>query len=305
MKKEKMMYGYRLQKPKVLSTSAWACKTVVSDYEWTNTHPSDVLEISMTTAKELTVQTGTSAPQIICGTKLSCVIGDFPSHSSADTGVAVEILSIAVRFSDLTATAKELDETDFSDPSVLLIPAVAQGLSEREAAEFERLLNQYIQNYVNTGVGAELLCNAIIFELLFRLDAWVRHQAEVKAERYINYYVQKVDAIIRHRYAQRLTLQMIAKELNITPNYLSSLYKNARGIGFSQALSEIRLKKAGELLSSTSLSAAEIAERTGLGDESTLRRRFKQHFGTGIREYRCIAKEQTLYHEKPLRKKAD
>ena len=113
----------------------------------------------------------------------------------------------------------------------------------------------------------------------------VRQQAEVKPERYANYYVQKVDSIIRHRYAQRLTLREIAGELDITPNYLSSLYKSARGVGFSQALSEFRLKQARDLLTTTSLSAAEVAEQTGLGDESTLRRRFKQYFGTGIRDY--------------------
>lgn len=296
------MFGYRLQKPTVLSTSAWACKTVVSDYEWKNNHSTDILEISMATAKKRTVQIGTKEPQVIDGTTISCIIGGFPSQSYADTGVAVEILSVAVRFKDLTAEAKEFDDEDFSDCSVLLIPSIVQELSERELSEYERLLNLYVQSYVNTGAGAELLCNAIIFDLLCRLDSWVRQQASIKSERYTNYYIQKVDAIICRRYAQKITLQEIAKELSITPNYLSSLYKNTRGIGFSQALTEIRLKKARELLISTSLSAAEIAEQTGLGDESTLRRRFKQCFGASIREYRCIAKEQTLYHEKPLRK---
>ena len=296
------MVGYRLQKPTVLSTTAWACKTVVSDYAWNNNHHANLLEISMTTATARTVRLGNAPPRVIGGTALSCVIGDFPAQSYADTGVSVEILSIAARFSSLTAETKELDETDFSDFSVLLIPSVIEGLSEREAAEYERLLNQYIRSYVDKGVGAELLCNAILFELLFRLDLLARQQAAVKADRYANYYVQKIDAIIRHRYAEKLTLQEIAAELDVTPNYLSSLYKSSRGIGFSQALSEIRIQKAKELLTTTSLSAAEIAEQTGLGDESTLRRRFKQYFGTGIREYRCIAKEQTLYHDKPVRK---
>lgn len=296
------MLGYRLQKPTALSAAAWACKTVVADYAWKNNHQPQLLEISMATATERVVRIGTDAPRVVGGTTVSCIIGDVPLESYAETGVSVEILSVAVRFPSLSVEVKEFDAEDFADTSVLLIPIFWERLSEREIAEYERLLNQYIRSYVDTGAGAELLCNAVVLELLFRLDAMVRQQAEIKPERYANYYVQKVDSIIRHRYAQRLTLREIAGELDITPNYLSSLYKSARGVGFSQALSEIRLKQARDLLTTTSLSAAEVAEQTGLGDESTLRRRFKQYFGTGIREYRCIAKEQTLYHDKPVRK---
>jgi AraC-like DNA-binding protein len=50
------------------------------------------------------------------------------------------------------------------------------------------------------------------------------------------------------------------------------------------------------------LSASDIAQAVGFDDESHLRRRFKQYFGIGLKEYRLVNKEQTLYHEKPQRK---
>ena len=62
------------------------------------------------------------------------------------------------------------------------------------------------------------------------------------------------------------------------------------------------MKKAKELLEAGELTLFEISQRLGLSDESHLRRRVKQYFGVGIREYRCIDKELTLYHEKPVRK---
>jgi glycerol-3-phosphate dehydrogenase subunit C len=46
----------------------------------------------------------------------------------------------------------------------------------------------------------------------------------------------------------------------------------------------------------------EIAQAVGIPDESHLRRRFKEYFGTGIGAYRHIQKEQTLYHARPVRK---
>ena len=77
------------------------------------------------------------------------------------------------------------------------------------------------------------------------------------------------------------------------------------GIGFSDRLFEIRMKEAERLVRETSLTASAIALKVGFEDESHLRRRFKQYFGTSIREYRCVSNEQTLYHKKPERTKKE
>ena len=104
------------------------------------------------------------------------------------------------------------------------------------------------------------------------------------------------------RYKERITLAGVARELGITAGYLSTIFKKTLGIGFSEKLFEKRISAAQTLVCTSKLSVSEIAERTGLGDESNLRRRFKEYTGTSIREYRNIASEQTLYHEKPIRK---
>ena len=111
----------------------------------------------------------------------------------------------------------------------------------------------------------------------------------------------KADSIILKRFSERVTQKSIALELGITPAYLSAIYKSSMGIGFSDRLFEVRMKEAERLVKETQLTVSEIALSVGFEDESHLRRRFKQYFGTSIREYRCISKEQTLYHKKPER----
>ena len=113
----------------------------------------------------------------------------------------------------------------------------------------------------------------------------------------------KADNLIQQRFSEKLTQKNVASELGITPAYLSAIYKSSMGIGFSDRLFEIRMKEAERLVKETSLKVPEIATAVGFEDESHLRRRFKQYFGTSIREYRCISKEQTLYHKKPERVK--
>ena len=215
----------------------------------------------------------------------------------------MEITSIAVRFSSLQAELRELTEEDLGNRGVLLLPMFFDALTERELSELSRLFHQYIQSYVEESAAAQLLCCAIVFEILSRLDRLARRRAAHARKKYSNYYVRRADYLIESRYAERLTLASVAAELGITPAYFSALYKESAGVCFSERLSEVRLKKAEELLTSSPLSVSAIAEQVGLGDESNLRKRFKQYFGMNLREYRCVAREQTLYHEKPTRKK--
>jgi two-component system response regulator YesN len=238
---------------------------------------------------------------MLTGTTLACIVGDSKISTEAQTGVAVQITSVAVRFPALSATEKEFDADDLADTSVLLLPLLQEGLSRSELSEIERLLHQYIENSVKKSAVAELACHAIFLQLLCRLDAMARRTP--KKGKYAHFYVGKAEAILRERYTQKLTLSAVAAELEITRGYLCAIFKEYTGCGFSERLTQLRMEKARELVQAGEYSAAEIAERTGLGDERNLRRRFKQYFGAGLGEYRHIAKEQTLYHARPVRKK--
>jgi AraC-like DNA-binding protein len=231
----------------------------------------------------------------------SCLVGDAEVSSYADDGVTVEISSIAVAFDHLEFEAKEFETADFEDPNLLLLPHIAEGASEGEFCEYERLLHRFTHCYMEKSVASELECSAITFEILAKLDSVARRSNKTKKDKYINYYVMKADSILHHRFKEKITQIGVAAELGITPAYLSAIYKSSMGIGFSDRLFEIRMKEAERLVNETSLTVPEIALAVGFDDESHLRRRFKQYFGTSIREYRCISNEQTLYHKKPER----
>ncbi len=295
------MYGYRLQRPTAFSQTLWACRTNVSDYVWQNRNKPNTIEISVTSGEARMHRIRNAPAHTLTGTTLACVVGNTPILSEAQTGVAVQITSVAVCFPVLSCVEKEFDADDLADTSVLLLPLLQEGLSQSELAEFERLLHQYIETAVKKTAAAEATCNAILLTLLSRLDAMARRAPQ--KGKYAHFYVGKTEAILRERYAQRLTLSQVADELEITRGYLCAIFKRYTGCGFSERLTQLRMEKARELVQAGELCAAEIAEQTGLGDERNLRRRFKQYFGAGLGEYRHIAKEQTLYHKRPVREK--
>ena len=296
------MYGYKIKKIKTLPQTVWACKTSVDNYEWQNRQSSDMLELGYCKAVERTVCVGGIEPIKVYGKSLSCIVGSHLNESYADEGVKVEILSVAVRIEGLEYSCKEFDEKDVKEKDVILLPCLLDELPKKNWMEIENLLYRYVSETVKKDASSELLSCSLLFALLSLLDELVRKSLKIRSQEYVNYYVLKADSIISHHYSEKLTLQSVSDELGITPNYLSAIYKKSMGIGFSDRLCALRMIAAETLLLNGEYSLAHIAQSVGFEDEGHLRRRFKQYFGVGIREYRCVNKEHTLYHEKPLRK---
>ena len=60
--------------------------------------------------------------------------------------------------------------------------------------------------------------------------------------------VEKVIDIMIHEYHRNIGIDIIAHRLGLSPNYLSSLFKQHTGKRFTEALTELRMKKAKEFL---------------------------------------------------------
>jgi len=79
-----------------------------------------------------------------------------------------------------------------------------------------------------------------------------------------------------HYNIPNLTLDMIAEEFRIHPNYLSSLFKKHTGSSIISYLERVRIEKATELLSSGKYTVNEVAASVGFANDSTFRRNFKK-----------------------------
>lgn len=78
----------------------------------------------------------------------------------------------------------------------------------------------------------------------------------------------------------------LAKEFSISETSLKNYFRGVYGQNISVYLREIRMNKAGELLATTRLSVAEIAEQVGYLNQSKFASVFKKQFGVSPLEYR-------------------
>ncbi len=101
-----------------------------------------------------------------------------------------------------------------------------------------------------------------------------------------NNIVETVKEYISSRFADAISLEMLAKEVFVSPVYLSSLFKQVEGMNISDYLTLIRLDKAKDLLRHSSVKTYEIARMVGYQDDKYFSRLFKKRVGMTPSEFR-------------------
>jgi two-component system response regulator YesN len=91
---------------------------------------------------------------------------------------------------------------------------------------------------------------------------------------------------MRENFGRDLSLQDVAARVNLSPGYLSSLFKKELNVNFVDYLNGLRVEKAKAMLAGTYLKSYEIAEKVGYSDTTYFSRVFKKVTGTGPHEYR-------------------
>lgn len=79
--------------------------------------------------------------------------------------------------------------------------------------------------------------------------------------------------------ADRLTLDELAAELFVSKSTLGKAFRAAEGTGVLEKLAQLRMEKATELLTSTSLSVGEIATHVGYAHQSSFTAAYRRHYG--------------------------
>ena len=96
---------------------------------------------------------------------------------------------------------------------------------------------------------------------------------------------QAIDYI--HTHLDRdLSLSQIAKIINISPTYFSSLFKRATGTSPHQYVIQQRVERAKLMLSKTDLVIADIALQVGFSSQSHLTQQFKRLTGVTPKQMR-------------------
>ncbi|OPH46834.1 hypothetical protein BC351_12910 [Paenibacillus ferrarius] len=94
-----------------------------------------------------------------------------------------------------------------------------------------------------------------------------------------------IEFMLKHM-DQKITLGMIANEVNMNESYLARLFKTETGRTIVNFLNELRMEKAKELLKNPDLSVKSVSELIGISDQFYFNRLFNKTYGTNPTEFK-------------------
>lgn len=98
--------------------------------------------------------------------------------------------------------------------------------------------------------------------------------------------IEEAAEYIYHHYASQITLEEVAERIHMSPAYFSRKFKAVTGFGYKEYLTNIRIRKAADLLLTTSRPITEIAVECGFGDGNYFGDAFKKIKGVAPRVFR-------------------
>jgi AraC-like DNA-binding protein len=98
--------------------------------------------------------------------------------------------------------------------------------------------------------------------------------------------IAKAKAYIREHFAEKLSLNHVAKVANVSRFHFCKLFKTATGLRFTDYVSRVRTEKAMNLLLNPNLRIGEIAFEVGFQSITHFNRKFRDNFGQTPTRYR-------------------
>jgi two-component system response regulator YesN len=140
--------------------------------------------------------------------------------------------------------------------------------------------------------GADLLTAAVRFETLAGFEEWLTAVCQriaelIQGERKLKSQskMEQAREYIADHLAEEISLNSVAEQMGLSPNYFSSLFKEHTGETFMEYLVKTRLEKAKELLRSGGYKVYEVANRVGYSDPRYFSEIFKKYVGVNPAEY--------------------
>ncbi len=122
------------------------------------------------------------------------------------------------------------------------------------------------------------------------MEQWLAKQQQISAEETaepVDMLTQNVKDYIRRCYSDsNLHLVSLGEHFDITPYYLSNIFKKKEGVALLDYIARLRIEKAKEYIDSSDIPMSDIAEKVGFNNVRTFLRTFKKFEGITPSQYK-------------------
>jgi len=170
-------------------------------------------------------------------------------------------------------------------------------LNESEAREMNLLCRALSNEYQSSNIGKYSMIRSKVIEALV-IYARSHSAAILTYSNNLNANSKKSDweiiQFVHTNYLNELTQSELCKNFDVSPAYISRLFRKLLNIHFQDYIHTLRVRRASSLLLTTEMSILDISVNSGFESFRTFSRVFKKHTGVSPRAFR-----QTLNQPDP------
>lgn len=138
----------------------------------------------------------------------------------------------------------------------------------------------------------DLLLKSLLLKFFWMLESREDLVKKGKREGKYGSVIRPALEYMNHNYSETVTVDYLAKLVNLSKSHFMSCFKKTVGIGAIEYLLHLRMRAAMELLTDSPYSVAEVAGRCGYNNLSNFNRHFKKIVGCTPAEYRKECEER-------------
>lgn len=148
--------------------------------------------------------------------------------------------------------------------------------------DLEDLKHAYVLNIIKINNKDELRIQFLSY--LSEVSSLVQNQRKND----IDGIIPTVLEYLNNNYGSDISLNDVAKSVNLSYHYFSKIFKDEIGKSFTDYLTELRLEKSMKLLANPNISVKEICQKIGYNDPNYYSKAFKKLTGMTPTEYRTF-----------------
>ena len=226
-------------------------------------------------------------------------------EGSIESGESFADSEIFAKFNDqISHTLESLDAFAVREELIYLKTKMlaAKEISGHEILQMTKeICNQYLffmkkyrlpveENFMeNFSISADNCADAAeLFDYMTRRLTSSYEKASRLKRQDENRPIRLVKKYVEEHFGEPLTLEEVSQIADLSPTYLSTLFKKDTGITFLEYLSKVRMDMAKKLLKETNDTVADICGKVGYSDVRYFTKSFTKYAGLKPKEYRKL-----------------
>ncbi|QFT89135.1 HTH-type transcriptional regulator YesS [Bacillus sp. THAF10] len=146
----------------------------------------------------------------------------------------------------------------------------------RKSGYYEQRLAFLYEQWLGGRILFQEISENILSELLLLIS---QEKAEWQTSPVKESTVRELQEFVLANYRRNITIEELADIVDVTPNYVTVIFKEVLDITPIQYLHQLRINSASHLIKATNMSIKEVSEYLGYCDQSYFNRMFKKHMG--------------------------